>query len=141
MDTILKSETAPTGRPRREVIKPVNGHKVRAAVSHGVRVDDMLYLSGTPGYTGDRQLAPEFKAQFSQAMENIRVVLAESRASFDDVAKVLVYLVNQDDFWIMDELYRTYFAPGNFPARTTIVTQLAIPGMLVEVEVTAVCPK
>ena len=141
MDTMLKSETAPSDRPRREVIKPVNGHKVRAAVSHCVRVDDMLYLSGTPGYTGDRQLAPDFKTQFTQAMENIRVILAEAGADFDDVAKVLIYLVNQDDFWPMDEIYRTYFAADNFPARTTIVTQLAIPAMLVEVEVTAVCPK
>jgi 2-iminobutanoate/2-iminopropanoate deaminase len=140
MDTILNSETAPAGRPRREVIKPATGHKVRAAVSHCVRVDNMLYLSGTPGYTGERQLASDFKSQFTQAMENVRIILAESGAAFDDVARVLVYLVNQEDFWTMDELYRQYFAAENFPARTTIVTQLAIPGMLVEVEVTAVCP-
>jgi 2-iminobutanoate/2-iminopropanoate deaminase len=37
----------------------------------------------------------------------------------------------------MNEIYRSYFKEGDFPARTTIVASLAVPEMLLEIECVA----
>lgn len=124
----------------RVVINAPNGHKLKAAVSHAVRVGNLVYVSGTPGYTGNRELAiGDFATQFRQAMANIQTILAHAGTSFDRAVKVNAYIVRESDFWTMDEIYRSYFDADNFPARTTIVTALAIPNMLVEIEVIAEC--
>jgi 2-iminobutanoate/2-iminopropanoate deaminase len=50
---------------------------------------------------------------------------------------VTVFLRNAQDFSRMNEVYRTFF-PEDPPARSTIVTGLALPEILVEIECTAV---
>ena len=40
----------------------------------------------------------------------------------------------------MNEIYKTYFKEGNFPARTTIEAKMAVPGMMLEIECTAQIP-
>jgi 2-iminobutanoate/2-iminopropanoate deaminase len=40
----------------------------------------------------------------------------------------------------MNEIYRSYFKEGNYPARTTIEAPLAAPGMLLEIECVAEIP-
>ena len=43
----------------------------------------------------------------------------------------------REDFWPMNDLYRAYFAEGDFPARTTIIAGLPIDDMLIEIECVA----
>jgi 2-iminobutanoate/2-iminopropanoate deaminase len=56
-----------------------------------------------------------------------------------DVVKVTVFLRGADDFVKMNEVYQSYFT-GDLPARSTVVTGLVIPGMLIEMECVAYCP-
>ena len=48
-----------------------------------------------------------------------------------------VFLRNAEDFSNMNEIYRTFF-PEEPPARSTIVTGLVLPQMLVEMECIAI---
>lgn len=122
----------------RQVVPIKNGHKVAAPLSHAVRIGEMLFVSGVPGYFGDRELAvDDFAAQFRQAMRNLGVILTEAGSTFDRIAKVNVILTRQSDFAAMNEIYREHFEAGNYPARTTIVAGLARPEMLVEIEAVA----
>lgn len=92
-------------------------------------------MSGVPGYFGDRQLAvDDFEAQCRQALDNLDVILKTAGTSFDRIVKTNVILTRQSDFAKMNELYRARFSPGNYPARTTIVADLAVPAMLLEIE-------
>ena len=86
----------------------------------------------------------DFAAQVEQCYLNIGVALAEVGATFDDVAKLTVYLVD----WTQDKM--PLFAEGVGRAATKLgvtpaapltgigVAALAEPDMLVEVEATAV---
>lgn len=51
--------------------------------------------------------------------------------------QVNVILATTSDFPAMNEIYKTYFAEGNYPARTTIEAKLAREELLVEIECVA----
>ncbi len=82
-------------------------------------------------------MAPDFAGQMHQVMANIKVILEEAGTSIDRIAKCNVILTRISDFQEMNDIYRSYFAEGNFPARTTIEAPLAVPGMLLEIECVA----
>lgn len=122
----------------RKIINPSALTKPRAPLSHGVKVGNLLFVSGTtPFIPGSRDMAPDFAGQMRQVMENITVILREAGTSLDKVVKANVILTRIADFQEMNEIYRSYFEDGNYPARTTIEAPLAVPGMLLEIECVA----
>ena len=79
-------------------------------------------------------------AQAERAMANIGELLAEAGARLDDICRITVYLV---DIRYREEVYRVIgrHLRGVFPVSTGIVVSaLARPEWLVEVEATAVIP-
>src|SRR5262245_18566437 len=122
----------------REIIRPKEGTPPKAPLSPAVKVGNVVFVSGTPAFYGDRQIAKgDFPAQLHQVMKNIKGVLAAAGSSLDRVAKVNVILVRKSDWDDMNRIYRAYFKERNFPARTTIVCDLANPDFLLEIECVA----
>ena len=110
----------------------------RVPLSHAVKVGNLVYVSGTtPFKPGTTEMAPDFKGQMTQVMENIRAILEAAGSSLDRVVKVNVILVDIGNFKEMNAIYRTYFQEGNYPARTTIEAKLASRGMMLEIECVA----
>ena len=66
-------------------------------------------------------------------------ILEAAGSSLDDVVKVTIFLGNVADFTKMNEVYQSYF-PKELPARSTAVTGLVVPNMLIEMECIAYCP-
>lgn len=111
----------------------------RVPLSHAVRVDNLVFVSGTTPFDRDRQLAlGDFAGQMEQVMANLRDILAEAGSSLAQVVKVNVILTRATDFEPMNEIYRRHFGDTGLPARTTIVAGLAIEGFLVEIECVAI---
>src|ERR1700758_3460981 len=123
------------------------------AFPHAKRVGNLLFLSGIgprvrgskeiPGVTLDSagkvanyDVAKQCRAVF----ENVRLVLEDAGASWNDIVDVTVFLTNmKKDFPIYNRLYAEYFAgPGKpNPTRTTIeVTALPTP-IAIELKVIA----
>jgi enamine deaminase RidA (YjgF/YER057c/UK114 family) len=74
-------------------------------------------------------------------MENIKLLLEESGANLEDVCRIVVYLT---DVRHRENVYREMgkWLKGVFPCSTgLVVTALARPEWLVEIEVTAVIPE
>jgi len=79
-------------------------------------------------------------AQAEQAMENIKQLLSEAGAKLEDICKVTIYLT---DPRFRETVYRTIgrWLKGVYPVSTgLVVTALARPEWLVEVDVIAVIP-
>jgi 2-iminobutanoate/2-iminopropanoate deaminase len=56
-----------------------------------VKVGNLVFVSGTPAFYGDRQIARgELPAQMHQVMKNIQAVLAAAGTSLDKVVRVNV---------------------------------------------------
>ncbi|MCZ6906612.1 MAG: RidA family protein [Deltaproteobacteria bacterium] len=97
----------------------------KAPTSKAVKVGNLIFVCGMPPFDVNRQVAKgDFQAQMRQCMDNIKAVLEAGGSSMDEVAKVTVFLARESDIPAMNEIYRTYFKEGNYPARTAIETKL-----------------
>ncbi|MCZ6564221.1 MAG: RidA family protein, partial [Deltaproteobacteria bacterium] len=82
-----------------------------------VKVGNLTFVSSTTPFSNDYQVAKgDFPAQMRQTMENVKAILEESVSSLDKVVKVNVILTRTTDFQAMNEIYRTYFKEGHYPA-------------------------
>ena len=108
--------------------------------SSAVRAGDYIFVSGNGGFVDeDGREVKGIKAQTKQCLENIKQVLEAAGSSLSDVVKVNVFITNADDFAQMNEIYINYFTK-DCPARSTVVTGLVRPDMLIEVECIAYKP-
>jgi 2-iminobutanoate/2-iminopropanoate deaminase len=100
----------------------------------------IVFVSGQGPVSPDGQLLHEgdFQAQARQALENLRTVLEQAGASPEDVVKVTVYVTDMTK--LSDYVAaKTDFFGDDQPASTALgVTSLVIPGMMIEIEATAV---
>jgi len=97
-----------------------------------------LFLSGqTPIDPATGKLVDgDVAEQTRQVFANLRSVLAAAGRTLDDVVKVTVYLVDMNDFAVMNSVYaQTFDAP--FPARTTVAVAGLPLGARVEIELVA----
>lgn len=98
--------------------------------------DSLAFLSGQLGFDGQGRLADGIAAQTEQCLANIGATLAENGLDLGDVLKVTVFLVNAGDYAKFDSTYASCFGDHR-PARSTVITGLAIEGALIEIEVVA----
>lgn len=102
--------------------------------SAAVKAGDFIFVSGQVGYIDSKgNKVDGIEAQTIQCMENIRKILESVGASFDDVVKVTIYLKDVKYYAKMNEVYSKYFF-SRLPARSTAITGLAIPEMLIELD-------
>ena len=84
-------------------------------------------------------LAHDIEVQCRAVFDNVRLVLEDAGASWNDIVDVTVFLTNMTDFAVYNRIYAEYFAgPGKpNPTRTTVaVTALPTP-IAVELKVIA----
>src|SRR5207244_9242917 len=115
--------------------------------SHVVEVNGphrTVYLAGQTGADASGKVAPGFRAQAVQVMENIKTALASVGGGFEHVVKITSYLTNVESNGAeFREVRGSYFPNKNaLPASTLLqISRLANAAYLVEVEVIAVIPR
>ena len=78
------------------------------------------------------------EAQYTQAFENLKAVLAAAGATLENVVDLVTYHTDMRDIMRFIEVKNRYFTK-DYPAWTAIgVSALAMPGLLVEIKATAV---
>jgi 2-iminobutanoate/2-iminopropanoate deaminase len=106
--------------------------------SQAVRSGDLVFLSGQiPLDPATKTLVDgDIGVQAERVMKNLGAVLEAAGASFDDVVKTTVYLVDLNDFARVNEVYGSFFHSAP-PARATIAVAALPLGARVEVEAIA----
>ena len=123
------------------------------AFPHAKRVGNLLFLSGIgprvrnskeiPGVTLDSVgniVSYDIETQCRAVFENVRLVLEDAGASWNDIIDVTVFLTNmKKDFPIYNRIYPEYFAgPGKpNPTRTTIEVGALPTPIAIELKVIA----
>jgi len=106
-------------------------------LSAAVRAGNLLFISGQLGLDDQgRLVAPDVAGQLRQIVKRLRAALALAGADLDAVVKTTVWLTEAQDFPAFNAAYREFFG-AQPPARSTVVSQLLIPGARVEVEAIA----
>jgi 2-aminomuconate deaminase len=123
------------------------------AFPHAKRVGNLLFLSGIgprkrgskeiPGVTLDSAghvVGYDIEAQCRAVFENVRLVLEDAGANWNDIVDVTVFLTNmKKDFPIYNKLYAQYFSGEGQPnpTRTTIEVGALPTPIAIELKVIA----
>ena len=105
--------------------------------SQGIDADGLVFCSGQLGLdpaTGE--LAEGVEAQAERALRNLQAVLDAAGATFSDVVKTTIFLVDIGDFAAVNAVY-TRFMPDPPPARSTVGVGALPKGGRVEIEAIA----
>ena len=105
--------------------------------SQGVEVDGTFYFSGQIGLDPKTmEMAPDFKSQMKQIMDNIDGLLKSQDLSRENIIKTSIFLVDLGEFPIVNEFYVDYFQEP-YPARSCVQVSRLPKDALVEIEVIA----
>jgi enamine deaminase RidA (YjgF/YER057c/UK114 family) len=81
----------------------------------------------------------DLEAQTEAAMRHVGVVLAAAGASWDDVVRRTIYTLHPTEYEAITAAIDRVTGGAEHPAQTIVgVTGLAVPGLLIEIECTAV---
>ena len=146
MSSDSTSETFTSGRAPEPV----------GAFPHAKRVGNLLFLSGIgprkrnskeiPGVTLSETRAIldyNIETQCRSVFENVRTVLEDAGANWNDIIDMTVFLTNmKNDFAPFNELYAEYFAGEGKPnpTRTTIEVNCLPTPIAIELKVIAALP-
>lgn len=105
----------------------------------GVRVGDMLYLSGALGNVPGtlRLVEGGLRAEARQALENVRTILRGQGLDLQHLVRCTVMLADMADWPAFNEVYRDFFGATPMPARSALGCGGLALGARVEIECTA----
>lgn len=109
-----------------------------APFSPAVRVGNMLFLAGQIGTEHGKLVAGGIGPETKQALTNIKTVLEANGSDMEHVVKCTVFLADMKEWGAMNEVYRTMFTPGKFPARSAFGTSGLANDARTEIECIAV---
>ena len=110
------------------------GFPLSAATRHGDRVETAGVVAFDPD--SGQIVEGDIVVQTRRVLDNIVQILDAAGTSLRSVMFVDVVLADLGDFGRFNEVYAEYFN-DHVPARRTIGAQLALPSLLVEINVTA----
>lgn len=98
-------------------------------------------------FAGQVALAPDFAlvgegdlyAQTRAAMQNLRIAMDAAGVGWDDVVRRTIYTLHPTEYETITRAIDEVTGGAEHPAQTIVgVTGLAVPGLLIEIECTAV---
>lgn len=112
------------------------GPYVQATVSGG-----MVFCSGQIGMSPEdgALVSGGVAAEARQALANLAAVLDAAGVGFDQVVKTTLYLVDMEDFAVVNEIYEEALASA-CPARATVAVCTLPKGALFEIDAIACLP-
>ena len=128
-----------------EISNPAGIYDPRAhAYSHVATVstvDLLVFVAGQGGSRTDGVLSDDFRTQVKIVFENIEIALASKGLKMNQIAKLTTLIVDYNDekHEILIEESTKIWPDLKFPVNTLIpVSRLALKGMLIEIDATAV---
>jgi 2-iminobutanoate/2-iminopropanoate deaminase len=123
-----------------QVIATDEAPKAIGPYSQAIVSGDLVFTSGQIPLDPKTQemVKGDVRAQAERVMENLRSVLEAASASFGQVVKTTIFLVDLNaDFAVVNEVYGKRFT-GSPPARSTVQVAALPKGARVEIEMIAV---
>ena len=90
--------------------------------SQGVKTDRYIFTSGQIGInpsTG-QIVRDDLEAEILQVLKNLNNILIEGGSSIDRIVKLNVYLLDLENFDILNKIFQKMFLRDSLPARSTV---------------------
>jgi len=116
----------------------INTDKAPAAIgpySQAIKAGNTVYMSGQiPLDPASMEIiSDEFEAQARQVFSNLQAVCEEAAGSLQDIVKLNLYLVDLDNFAIVNKVMEEFFS-APYPARAAVGVKALPKGAQVEAE-------
>jgi len=134
--TVATTSRRTSRRAKREGIRLDDANPPLSHYTDAVRFGDLLFVSGVAPLNRNLKVVggSDVVAQTRHVFHVLEKILRKAGASFADVLKATVFLTDVADRAKINPIRQQYFGK-TLPASTLIgVTELAIPGMKVEIE-------
>ncbi|SHJ51495.1 RidA family protein [Tepidibacter formicigenes] len=124
---------------KKQIIHTDKAPKAIGPYSQAVKVGNLLFISGQVPFDPETMEIVEggVKEQTARVLENLKAILTEAGASFDNVVKSTVFIKDMNEFGQINEVYAQYFGE-NKPARACVEVARLPRDVKVEIEVIAV---
>jgi reactive intermediate/imine deaminase len=119
----------------KQIISTQSAPAAIGVYSQAVRVGNTIWVSGQiPLDPNTKELVQgDVEAQVRQVFENLKAIVVAAGASFDDVVKAAVFLVDLSHFGLVNKVMAEYFREP-YPARAAVGVAALPRGAQVEVE-------
>ena len=119
----------------KQIISTPDAPAAIGVYSQAVRVGNTIWVSGQiPLDPKTKELVKgDVEAQVRQVFENLKAIIAAAGASFDDVVKATVFLVDLSHFALVNKVMAEYFREP-YPARAAVGVAALPRGAQVGVE-------
>ena len=128
----------------RELVNPPELHPApgfsHIAIASGSKV---VHFAGQVALAADFSIVggDDLYEQTRAAMQNVKVAMAAAGVGWDDIVRRTIYTVHPTEYETITRAIDSVTGGADHPAQTILgVTGLAVPGLLVEIECTAVLP-
>jgi len=119
----------------KQIISTANAPAAIGTYSQAVRVGNTVWISGqVPLDPVTKELVTgDMEAQIRRVFDNLKAIVQAAGASFDDVVKVSVFLVDLAHFGLVNKVMAEYFREP-YPARAAVGVAALPRGAQVEME-------
>ena len=124
-----------------QVIHSEYAPKVVGPYSQAIVNADVLYASGQIGLDAKlgTMVGDGVEEQAEQVTKNLTAVLQAAESNIDDILKVNIFLVDMDDFPLVNTIYAAWLGEHR-PARATVAVAALPVGATVEMDLIARIP-
>src|SRR5262245_126692 len=129
--------------PTKELIVPPAMERIynEYRYSPGIRIGGYIHIAGQVGRDADLNILADPEQQITQAWRNLGIVLEAAGAGYGDLVEIVSYHVDlKGQLALFKSVRDKFIVPGTTipPTWTAIgVTELARPGLIVELKATA----
>jgi 2-iminobutanoate/2-iminopropanoate deaminase len=105
--------------------------------SHGVEIAAgarVLHLAGQVGVAPDGKVPTDFEGQADQCWKNIKAILAAAGMGVEDLVKCNHFLTRAEDVPAYGKVRARHLGEARPASTLLVISALARPGLLVEVE-------
>lgn len=123
----------------REIVNTDLAPKAIGPYSQAVISNGFVYTAGQIPMnpkTGKVE-ASDLEGQVRQVLDNLSAVLEAANSSLKEIIKLTVFMVDLNDFAILNNVFKEYF-PEDPPARSAVQVSRLPKDVLVEIEAVAV---
>ena len=120
---------------QKEIISTENAPQAIGPYSQAVKAGNLMFISGQiplDPKTGDL-VSESIDQQAKQVLNNIKSICEAAGQSIDDIVKISIFLTDLENFAIVNEVMKEYFAEP-YPARATVEVSGLPLGVNVEIE-------
>ncbi|MGL5916408.1 MAG: RidA family protein [Culicoidibacterales bacterium] len=107
--------------------------------SQAILAGDTLYISGQIPFDPQAMtlVSDDIQAQTHQCLKNLQAIVEAAGLTMKQVVKVGIFIINMDEFTLINEVYAEYFSEHQ-PARSTVEVSRLPRDVKIEIEAIAV---